>query len=217
MQKLISAGIAIGGWGLMIVGLGACGSASTTQVPTQPPAPQASIAASSQASSASATPVPTQVPATQISCASATQANSLPATQAATQPPTTQASFAASPPAIDPCMVVTQNDATALFGAPSGAGLPGSAGLPTFCIYATADNTSQMSFNVSYEAKGAVNAEEFVALKSVNQDVPGLGDGAYYDPAVGILAVAKGPWNVRLSGVVKGAKAPLDKLKSLAQ
>jgi hypothetical protein len=208
MHKLTSAGIAIIGWALMIAGLVACGSASTTQVPTQPPAPQSSTTASAQASSKPTTQVPTQMSSPQASIGASAQASSMAATQA---------SFPASPPAIDPCKIVTQDDASALFGAPSVAGMPSSGGLPAFCIYSTADNTSQMSFNVSYEAKGAVNAEEFVTLKSISQDVPGLGDGAYYDSTVGILTVAKGPWKVRVSSVVKGAKAPLDSLKSLAQ
>ena len=74
-----------------------------------------------------------------------------------------------------------------------------------------------MLLDLSYEANGAVKAEEFVTFKSINQDVPGLGDGAYYDSTTGSLTVAKGPWNVGLSGIVKGAKVPLDKFKSLAQ
>jgi hypothetical protein len=218
MHKLTSVGIAVIGWGLMIVGLAACGSASTTQVPTQPPAPQTSVSASPQASSASTTQVPTQPPAPQTSVSASPQASSVSTTQVPTQPPPSQAAFPASPPVnIDPCMVLTQNDATALFGAPSNAGLPSSGGLPAFCIYATTDNTSSLSVNLSYEASGARNAEEFVALKSLNQDVPGLGDAAFFDSTLGFLTVAKGPWNMRLSGTIKGVKAPLDKLKSLAQ
>jgi hypothetical protein len=140
------------------------------------------------------------------------------ATQVPTQVPASPTSAGATAQvSVDPCKVVTQNDATALFGAPSNAGLPSSGGLPAFCIYATADNTASLSLNLSYEANGAVKGEEFVTLKSANQDVPGLGDGAYYDSTIGSLTVAKGPWNVRLSGMVKGVKVPLDKFKSLAQ
>jgi hypothetical protein len=54
-------------------------------------------------------------------------------------------------------------------------------------------------------------------LKSVNQDVPGLGDGAFFDSTSGALTVAKGSLIVRVSGTLQAAKIPLDKLKALVQ
>ncbi len=142
------------------------------------------------------------------------------ATQAITEAPATQASGQASMPSIDPCAILTQDDASAFFGAPSVAGRPSdiSPGDTTaFCIYATADNTGSLSLNLRYAANGALNDDEFVTLKSVNQDVPGLGEGAYFDPQVHLLTVAKGPWIVRVSGTIQAAIAPLEKLMALAQ
>jgi len=140
------------------------------------------------------------------------------ATQVATPAPPTPSSVGAPPQAIlAPCTVVTQDDANAFFGAPSIQGMPSSGSNSAFCVYSTADNKGHLSLNLIYDAKGARNAEDFVQLKSVNQDVPGLGDGAYFDSAIGALTVAKGPWIVRLSGFVQGANATLEKLKPLAQ
>jgi hypothetical protein len=113
---------------------------------------------------------------------------------------------------------VTQDDATAFFGAPSIAGMPSSGSTTImFCIYATADNSGHLSLNLRYADKGARNDDDFVQLKSVNQDVPGLGDGAHFDAAIGALTIAKGQWVVKLSGNVGGALATLDKLKPVAQ
>jgi hypothetical protein len=114
--------------------------------------------------------------------------------------------------------VLTQSEATAFFGAPSNAGMPSSGGsTASFCVYATADNAEHLSVNLNYESGGALKSDDFTQLQSVNQNVPGLGEAAYFDANIGALSIAKGSWIVRLSGFVQGKTAPLDKLTPLAQ
>jgi hypothetical protein len=192
MHKPIAAGIAVIGWGVLIVGLTACGSGSATQVATQAPSTSTSQAA-------------TQVPRT-------------PTSQVATQAPATSASAGGSPlENLDPCTVLTQNDATAFFGVPSVPGMPSPGSTTAFCVYATADQTGHISLNLRYDPKGALSSQDFAPLKTVNQDVPGLADGAFFDSTSGALTVAKGSLIVRVSGTLQAAKIPLDKLKALVQ
>ncbi len=140
---------------------------------------------------------------------------------AVTSPPATQASdsSSASDPleTMDPCSIVTQDDATAFFGAPSVAGMPGSKGSPTFCIYATADQTGHLSFNVRYIAGGAVGSEDFTSEKAGYPDVPGLGDGAFWAEGISQLDVARGPWAFSVSGTINAKPPTLDQLKVVAQ
>jgi len=143
-------------------------------------------------------------------------------TAAQTSPPTaaqTEAAPSGGSPldTLDPCSVVTQDDATALFGAPSIAGLPSKGDTTAFCVYATADNTNHFSLNLTYVATGALKDEDYKALASLSQNVPGLGEGAFFDPSIGALTVAKGPWIMRVSGFVQGALTTLDKLTPVAQ
>jgi hypothetical protein len=113
--------------------------------------------------------------------------------------------------------VVTQDDAKAFFGAPSAPGLPSKGAPVAFCIYATPDNVQHLSLNLRYVSNGALNYDDYVQLKTVNQNVSGLGDGAFFDSTIHILTIAKGPWLVKLSGNVQGATAPLDKLSAVAK
>jgi hypothetical protein len=142
------------------------------------------------------------------------------------QPPSTQApapateasAFDATPPDIAPCGIITQDDASALFGAPSDAGTAASGGLPTFCLYATADQTGHLSVNIGYYPEGAVNNyDDYGRYKELDQDVPGLGDGAFYIVEGHLLYAAKGPWLVHMSGSVQAQPAELDKLTPLMQ
>src|SRR5215813_13101015 len=81
MNKLIASGIVVIGWGLLIVGLVGCSTASPTQIPTQAPAAQASVTASPQASNGSVAQAPSQATATKASVAAPTQASSGSVTQ----------------------------------------------------------------------------------------------------------------------------------------
>lgn len=123
---------------------------------------------------------------------------------------------------LDPCALLTQDDASAFFGAPSVAGHSDHGSNTAFCLYQTADNASTLSLNLEYDPGGALKADDFLVTKSGvssgdSQAVPGLGDEAYLDLKVHFLVVAKGPWMVRVSGSAKGTLAGLDALKPLAQ
>lgn len=157
----------------------------------------------------SPTQAPTQVPAVPATPTpeTLTQASATPASGSAGSPMDTLA----------PCSIVTQDDASAFFGAPSVAGMPGPGDTRAFCVYATADNVQHLSFNLSYHPEGAAKSDDFAPLKSANQDVPGVGEAAFYDPTLGALTVAKGVWVMRLSGNLTAGLAPVEKLKPLAQ
>lgn len=118
---------------------------------------------------------------------------------------------------LDPCSVVTQADATTLFGAPAEPGTPSTGPDSAFCVYATADQANHFSLNLSYIATGAIKDENYKALASLSQAVPGLGDGAFFQPSIGALTVAKGPWMMRVSGFARGALTTLDELTPVAQ
>lgn len=142
--------------------------------------------------------------------------------QAVTQAPATEASGGGSMPKVDPCAILTKDDATTFFGEPSTDGRASVGDTTAFCLYQTADNVGTMSLNLSYEAGGALNSQEFAMTKSGettgdSQAVAGLGEGAYYDTKVKFLLVAKGPWLVRVSGSVHGTVAGVDTLTPLAQ
>jgi hypothetical protein len=120
---------------------------------------------------------------------------------------------------IDPCTVVTQEDATAFFGAPSDAGMAGSKGNPTFCLYATADQTGHLSVNMRYVASGALGYEDYTAFSVGSTPVAGLGDGAFYmqNGATLLLYAARGPWLVHVSGNPAGQEPNVDALKPVAE
>jgi hypothetical protein len=131
----------------------------------------------------------------------------------------TEAPAAESPlDTLDPCAVLTQADATAFFGAEAVTGIPSHGTSTATCLYMTADSANTLSLLVEYHPTGGLMSDEYIQMKSSSaKDVPGLGDGAYFDPLVHQLAVAKGVWVVRLSGLVQGSNAPLEKLTPLAQ
>ncbi len=140
------------------------------------------------------------------------------ATPVATEAPATQASGGSPLDSLDPCTLLTQDDATAFFGAPAAAGKPSHGSTTAICLYQTADSQGLLSLLLEYNGQGALQADDYVQQKgSTAQEVPGLGDGAYFDPQVHLLTVAKGPWMVRVNGYVQAANAPLEKLTPLAQ
>lgn len=123
---------------------------------------------------------------------------------------------------VDPCSFVPVEDVTALFGATSGAGTPGSKGSPTFCLYAAADQTAHLSVNMGYYASGALTSDDYKMFSPGSPPVPGLGDGAFYIPGNqgiqgDILYVAKGPWLFHMSGGTTAGQFTADQLKPIAE
>ena len=140
---------------------------------------------------------------------------------AATAEPATEASAADPLDSLDPCSIVPKEDVSAFFGAPSDAGTPGSKGSPTFCLYATADQSARLSVNMRYVASGALTSDDYTQFSAGSPTVPGLGDGAFYIPGQGvqgdILYVAKGPWLIHISGGNATSTYTADQLKPIAQ
>jgi hypothetical protein len=112
---------------------------------------------------------------------------------------------------------VTIDDASAFFGVASSPGMASPGAPVASCIYATADNVQHLSFSLRYAAEGGVNYSDYTQLKPLNQDVPGLGDGAFFDAAIGQMTIAKGNWIVKLSGNVNGGLATIEILTPIAQ
>jgi hypothetical protein len=131
--------------------------------------------------------------------------------------PTSQASGGSPLDNLDPCTVLTQDDATAIFGVPADPGKPTHATGTALCLYANADKTMGLSLQLTYDEKGGLNASDYVDSKDPSsQDVPGLGDGAYFN-ALHHLVVAKGQWFIVVNGLIEGNPVPLEKLTPLAQ
>lgn len=151
-----------------------------------------------------------------IACGPASSGGGSPATEAvATEEQNTQASGSVMP-TIDPCAIVTQDEATAFFGTASDAGDPSVGSLTAECDYRT--TTDGLSLILAYVQDGpAVNSDQFKYMKQGNQDVPGLGDGACWLVNSGQLDVAKGSWILTLNGAIKGQPATLDTLTAMAQ
>jgi len=136
---------------------------------------------------------------------------------AATEAPASQASGGSPLDNFDPCTLVTQDEASALFGSPSALGKPSIGTGTALCFYASEDKTQGLSVQVAYDAKGGLNADDYVNSKdSAAQDVPGLGDGAYFN-SLHHLVVAKGLWFIVVNGLAAGNPVPLEKLTPLAQ
>ena len=140
------------------------------------------------------------------------------ATEVMTEAP--QATQAASPlDSLDPCTVLTQDDAAGFFGSAAGAGKPDHGSTDATCQYLNDQVKGQLYLLLEYDPAGALQTADYVQQKTANaQDMPGLGDGAYFDPANHMLQVAKGPWMVRLNGYMlpDGNVGP-DKLTPLAK
>jgi len=117
---------------------------------------------------------------------------------------------------MDPCAILTQDDATAFFGAPSPAGTA-SKGNPAFCVYQTADGSKQLSLHIVYLPAAAATSDAFVAASKGVQAVPGLGDAAYFNAVMNEIGVAKGPWSFTVDGILQDGKAPLDALMTPAK
>lgn len=160
-----------------------------------------------------------------LACSAGGQGGSGAGDGGVTQPPAEQATSdtsggesAADPlETIDPCSVVTQDDATSFFGAPSAAGMPGSKGSPTFCLYATDDQTEHLSVNMRYVATGAMAYDDYKMFQVGSQPVSGVGEGAFYIQNGGILYAARGPWLVHVSGNLKDGLATAEQLVPVAQ
>ena len=133
----------------------------------------------------------------------------------ATEEPNNQTSDG-SMPTIEPCIIVTQDEATAFFGVASGAGDGSTGSLTAECDYRSTDNTSGLSLILQYEPDGALNSNAFTYMTQGGQAVSGLGDGAFWESA-GNLDVAKGNWILTLNGAIGGTNVGVDKLTPLAQ
>jgi hypothetical protein len=121
-------------------------------------------------------------------------------------------------PTVDPCAIVTEDEATAFLGVASGAGDPSVGSLTAECDYRSTDGTDGLSLILQYVQDGtAVNSSQFSYMKQGNQDVPGLGDGACFVVGSGQLNVAKGSWILTLNGSINGQSVSLDTLTPLAQ
>jgi hypothetical protein len=139
---------------------------------------------------------------------------------AATEEPTTPAqnnqASSGTMPTIDPCSILTQDDAAAFFGVASGAGDPSVGSTTAECDYRSTDNADGLSLILQYAPGGALNSDAFTYMTKDGQSVPGLGDGAFW-VAAGQLDVAKGDWIVTLNGAIGGTNAGVDKLTPIAQ
>ncbi len=94
-------------------------------------------------------------------------------------------------PAIDPCSLVTQDEATTLAGTPVGAGdAEGADGTKTSCTYGTDPNgpTAQVQVFVGDGAKNILDDDR--AAGHTLTPVPGIGDEAYVED--GYIFVRKG-------------------------
>ena len=136
---------------------------------------------------------------------------------AATEAPATQAAADTSVfDSLDPCTVLTQDDANGIFGTTAVSQPHGRGSNTLICSYSTSDNVDSLGLNLVYLPNGAAGSDEFAVAKS-GQAVPGLGDGAFWLATVSQLDIAKGPWLVTLSGSVGGTNLTLDQLTPLAQ
>ena len=140
---------------------------------------------------------------------------------AATEAPATQAtggqgSNTSPMPAVQPCTIVTQDEATAFFGVPSGAGDGSTGSLTAECDYRSTDNTDGLSLILQYVPDGALKSSAFTYMTQGGQAVPNLGEGAFWETA-GNLDVAKGNWILTLNGAMGGKNVGADKLTPLAQ
>lgn len=136
--------------------------------------------------------------------------------QATSAAPATQAAGADPLESMDPCAILTQDDATAFFGAAAPAG-QSSQGNPGFCVYQTADNAKQLGLHIVYLTGSAAGSDAFVAAKKGVQDVPGLGDAAYFNPVMSEIGIAKGSWSLTINGILQDGKASLEALTPAAQ
>lgn len=150
-----------------------------------------------------------------LACGPATSGGGAPPEEA-TEPP---AGAATTSPLdiIEPCAVLTQEDAAAFFGTEAQAGEAGSGSTNASCRYMSSDGRMNLYLLLEYDPAGALNTADYVQQKTADaQDVAGLGDGAYFDPANHMLQIAKGSWMVRLNGWLGDSNAGLDKLQPLA-
>lgn len=136
---------------------------------------------------------------------------------AATVEPATQAAAGDPLSGMDPCSLLTQDDATAFFGAPSPDGQSSGKGNPSFCVYQTADNAKQLGLHIVYLPGGAATSDAFVAASKGVQNAPGLGDAAYFNPVMSEIGVAKGSWSFTVNGILQDGKAPLEALTTPAK
>lgn len=136
---------------------------------------------------------------------------------ATAEPATQQSSSASTMPTVEPCSIVTQDEATAFFGVPSGAGDGSSGSLTAECDYRSTDGKDGLSLILAWvQDGGALNSNQFKYMTQGGQAVPNLGDGAFWI-AAGNLDVAKGSWILTLNGAMGGQNVGADKLTPLAQ
>ena len=135
---------------------------------------------------------------------------------AATEASNSQASGGGTMPTVDPCSIVTQDEAAAFFGVPSGAGDGSTGSLTAECDYKSTDNKDGLSLILQYEPDGALKSAAFTYMTKDGQAVAGLGDGAFWE-STGNLDVAKGNWILTLGGAKGGTNVGADVLTPLAQ
>lgn len=118
---------------------------------------------------------------------------------------------------LNACTILTQDDATGIFGAPADPGKDTYGTSIAMCQYNNADKTMGLAIQLIYDSGGALNLSDYKNAKDGSaQDVAGLGDGAYFN-SLHHLVVAKGPWMVTVNGLVAGDPIPLEKLTPLAK
>jgi len=118
-------------------------------------------------------------------------------------------------PTIEPCSILTQDDAAAFFGVQTGAG-DGSVGATTAqCDYRNPNDGDGLVLILVYAPDGALKSDAFTYMTKGAQAVPGLGEGAFYIEG-GNLDVAKGNWIMTLTGAMGGKNVGLDKLTPVA-
>lgn len=139
---------------------------------------------------------------------------------AATEAPATEASndqaSVSSMPAIEPCTIVTQDEAAAFFGVPSGAGDPSVGSTVAECDYRSTDDKDGLSLILQYAPDGALKSDAFTYMTKDGQAVPDLGEGAFWISA-GNLDVAQGNWILTLNGAMGGKNVGADALTPLAK
>jgi hypothetical protein len=172
---------------LMLVG--GCSSAK----PASPPRAAESSVTTNRVP-ATAAQVATQAPGSPATAAAATKVAS-----SATSAPPTQSGGQPAARRIDPCSLVTQQEAEAGAGKPLGPGQSRSRGDlsrggTAICQYNTADGKSWVEVDVlqGTSARSSYDLEQESVGKGATREVPGLGDRAFITDSQGIMFVLKG-------------------------
>jgi hypothetical protein len=120
---------------------------------------------------------------------------------------------------LDPCTLLTQQEAEALFGTTSQPGVPSevTTGMVTTysCSYLSTDNLNALFVGAAWIEGGAANSIGFTSVTEGGQVVTVNGAEAVFTSD--LMYIAKGNWLGRINGMLGGSIATAEQLTPLVQ